>query len=637
MPTPDNPSPRSAPIGSKSDTLPTYLKTKPPEIDFFRRMFDEYRSFSDANRRLQQLDRDYYDGPKQLSATTRSTLKQRGQPEIYENLIRGAIDGTLGVMQGNQVDPRAYPRNPQDTEASDIASKTLRFIADVSKFDQVKLDCAENLLIEGATAAITEVDGEDIKTTQIRHDEFFHDPYSRRHDFKDARYLGIAQWKDLDEVKALYPDAVAAEGDPLSGNSSVLDSLWGDKPENAGAWVDNKRKRLLVCEVYYNRAGQWNRAVFCAAYVFEHDVSAYRDKKGPRCPIEAQSCYVDRENNRYGRVRDMIPVQDEVNARRSRLLHLANSRQVQQVNPQAAPVDSTIARAEAAKADGVIPAGWQVVATADLASGQQVLLQDSRQSIARMGPTPAVLGRVDGANQSGRSRQVLQQAGMTELARPMGRLGEWEARCYEQMWLCAQQFWTGPMWIRVTDQVRAPEFIQVNEPVMGMVMEPVAGPDGRPVMDEMGNPAMQPAIGVAEVKKRLAEMDMDITIDTVPDTANLQQETFAEFSTLVQGGVDPFSPQFELLIEMSGIPDKQRVLETLKAKRDEMQQQQAQQAQEAAMLAQQQAEGEAMKTQADAEDKAASAMVKQQDARIKGAEADRAEAENAFIAGAVRI
>lgn len=629
----DNPSPKSAPISGKSDTLPAYLKTAAPEIDFFRRMFDEYRAASSANRTLQQNDRDYYDGPKQLNSKTREVLKDRHQPEIYVNGVRGAIDGTLGVLQGGQTDPRAWPRNPSDDEAADIATKSLRYIADVSKFDEIKLDCAENFLIEGACAVITELMDDEIKATQIRHEEFFHDPYSRRHDFKDARYLGIAQWKDLEDVTALYPDAVKAQGDPLAWASSVLDSLWSDKPENVAAWLNRERKRVLLCEVYYNRGGQWHRAVFCAAYVFEHDVSAYRDKKGPRCPIEAQSCYVDRENSRYGRVRDMIPIQDEVNARRSRLLHIANSRQVQQANPQAAPVDATIARQEAAKADGVIPAGWQIVPTADIAAGQQLLLADSRADLARMGPTPAVLGRVDGSNQSGRSRQVLQQAGMTELARPLGRLDNWEARCYDQMWLCAQQFWTGPKWIRATDQVRAPEFIQVNEPVLGMVMQPVAGPDGQPMLDEMGQPAMRPAMGVVEVKKRLAEMDMDITVRSVPDTANLQQETFAEFVELVRAGIDPFTPQFEILIEMSGIADKTRVLEALKAKRDEIKQRQGQQQQVVQQQAEQAQQGANAKVEADVADKMAGAQQKTAQARVTGAEAERAEAENAMLAG----
>ncbi|MFD2502135.1 hypothetical protein ACFSTI_29325 [Rhizorhabdus histidinilytica] len=504
------------------------------------------------------------------------------------------------MLEAAKVDPRGYPRNPtpDDENAADLGSKCLRYIADVSNFQQVKLDCAENFLIEGTAAIIIEADGQNITNTQIRWEEFFADPYSRRPDFKDAKYLGIAKWMDAADVKARNPEAYARIGDPVTGGQGALESTWQDRPDNIKPWIDRRRMRLMVVEVYYNEvkppyaSAEWFRCLYCASGVLEHDISAYLNPKTNEtvCPIEAVSCYVDRENNRYGRIRDMIPIQDEINARRSRLLHLANSRQVQQSDPMAAPVDATTARQEAARADGVIPPGWQLVPTTDLAAGQQLLLAESKAEIERMGPTPAVLGRQGEAGQSGRARLVLQQAGMTELARPLGRLEDWETRCYRQMWMRAQQFWTGPMWIRVTDDVRAPEFLQINEPVMGMVMQPQPVVDpatGQPVVDPMtGEPATQmvPAVGVTGYTKRIAEIDMDIILDTVPDTANLQQEVFAEFVELVRGGLDPFTPQFELLLEMSPLADKAAVLERLRAKKKEIDEANAAQAQQQAEM-----------------------------------------------------
>lgn len=599
------------PISSKTDTLPKAFAVDPPAQDRLRKMFDDSRDSSQSNRLLCQQDRDYYDGPRQLKSDVRRIMKMRGQPPIYTNRIRPAIDGILGVLEAAKVDPRGYPRNPsqEDEDAADLGTKCLRYIADVSNFQQTKLDCAENFLIEGTAANIIEADGENITNTQIRWEEFFADPYSRRPDFKDAKYLGIAKWMDAADLKARNPEAYARMGDPVAGGQGALESTWQDRPDNIKPWIDRQRMRLMVVEIYYNEVkppyanAQWFRCLYCAAGVIEHDLSAYKNPKTGEtlCPIEAVSCYVDRENNRYGRIRDMIPIQDEINARRSRLLHLANSRQVQQSDPMAAPVDATVARSEAARADGVIPPGWQLVPTTDLAAGQQLLLAESKSEIERMGPTPAVLGRQGEASQSGRARLVLQQAGMTELARPLGRLEDWENRCYRQMWFRAQQFWTGPMWIRITDDVKAPDFLKINEPVMGMVMQPqpAAGPDGQPMLDPAtGQPAMQmvPAVGVTGYKKRIAEIDMDIIIDTVPDTANLQQEIFAEFVELVRGGLDPFSPQFEILIEMSPIADKSKVLERLKAKKDELEQANAQQAQAAA-----EAQQEAMEIAAAAE------------------------------------
>lgn len=602
---PDNP------ISGNADTIPQAFAQTPPDISRLRKMFDDARDLTNADRVLSQRDRDYYDGPEQLNSDVRRTLKARGQPAIYTNRIRPAIDGMLGVLEGGQVDPRAYPRNPADQDASDVATKALRYIADASRFAQTKLDCAENFLIEGTAAAIFEWDGRQITVTQIRWEEFFFDPYSRRPDFKDARYLGVAKWMDLSVLRGIYPERIAAMGDPLTSGSSALDNTWQDRPDNALAWVDRQRERLMVVELYHNEGGQWFRCVYCAAGVLEYDVSPYRNTitGETRCPIEAESCYVDRNNRRYGRVRDMVPIQDEINARRSRLLHLANSRQLQQSDPAAAPVDPRTARSEAARADGVIPAGWQIVPTADIASGQQLLLAESKSELERMGPTPAVLGRQEGASQSGRARLVLQQAGMTELARPLGRIEDWENRGYRQMWMLAQQYWTGPTWIRVTDNQKAPEFLQINEVVTDEAGRPVPQIDprtGMPAMQLQQGPDGQPvAVPVPMIRNRIAELDMDIIVDSVPDTANLAQEVWADLLELARSGIPIGSPQFMIAVEMSPLPNKAEIIERVENWMKQQQPQPDPMADQAALLELQGKDIENRNKQADTEKKQA--------------------------------
>lgn len=549
---------------------PQLFSVEPPDIMDLRKKFDLARDLTAEARKKQQKDRDYYDGPKQLDSEIRTTLRMRGQPAIYTNRVRPTIDGILGVLEAGRVDPRAYPRSPEGENAADVATKTLRYIADTTRFDEVKLDCAEDFFVEGPCAVIIECDGEEISVNQVRWSEFFYDPRSRRHDFKDATYLGFAQWLNCEYVRQVYPEAYAAMGDPMATpDGALFEETWEDRPEGAGRWTDRQRGRMLVVSLFYEKNGQWFRCVYCAAGVFEHDATGYVDDKGRSlCPIEAEACYIDRDNQRYGRVRDMVPIQDEINARRSRLLHLANSRQIQEREMGAAAAEPEIARQEASKADGVIPSGWQLVPVADLAAGQQLLLAESKAEIERMGPTPAVLGRQEGPSQSGRARLVKQQAGLTELARPLGRLNDWENRCYRQMWWRAQQFWTDPKWIRVTGETQAAEFLQVNEPIMGQGEVPlVVG--GQPFMDPTGQPVMVQGSVVTGYKNRLAEMDMDIIVDTVPDTANLQQEVFADLLAVVQSGVDPFSPQFQVLIEASPIADKARILERIKAIKEE--------------------------------------------------------------------
>lgn len=562
----------------------------PPDEKRLRKMFDESRDITDAARVEQQKDQDYYDGPEQLNSEVRDILKARGQPPIFDNRIAPAIDGILGLLERSKVDPRGFPRTPKDQASADVCTKTLRFIAERASWQQIKLDCAEDYLKQGLTAAIIEYDGTNVTVTQIRWETFFYDPRSRKNDFSDAKYKGIAKWMYADEVKQAFPRA-AELGDLTSVHDNAVDETWNDRPEDNIRWVDVRRNRILVVEIYYYHAGEWLRCVFCGAGWLEYGRSPYIDARTgeTRCPIEAQSFKVDRKNNRYGPIRNMRPMQDEVNARRSRGLHLLNARQVQNTDSSAPPVDVDEVRREAARADGVIPMGWQSVQATDMATGNLNMLAEAKESLQRMVPVAIAQDLREGSAASGRARQVAQQAGLTQFGRGFGRIEDFEERIYRAMWMTAQQFFTAPMYVRITDNPRAPEFLQINQPIMepGIVQQPMMGPDGQPMLDEMGQPVMQAAIGEQQVgtENELAQMDMDIIIASSPDTIALEQEVFDSLMELVRSGVDPFSPQFELLLELAPLPDKTGMLERIGALKQQLQQQQAQQAAEAAKQA----------------------------------------------------
>lgn len=587
----------------------------------YRRMFDESRTGLAVARANAEKARRYYDD-KQLDEPTKRTLKRRGQPQTIRNEIKPAINGVLGVIEQAKVDPRAYPRNPQDENSADVASKALRYIADQGRFQVMKIDALDNHLVEGACAGIVEMDGKTIVPRRIRYEEFFFDPRAREADYKDARYLGIAKWLYAADVAALYPDYADVVNSVASGTwSSAYGGGEGfdDKPtDGLMPWVDKRQRRLMVCEMYERVGREWRRCVFFAGGVLEEGPSPYTETRDGEtrsiCPIEGSSCFIDGENlGRVGIVQSMLPLQDELNARASRLLHLTNTRQLQVADPNNPPTeDADEARKQAGRADGVIPSGYQVVQTADMAAGNAAIMGEVKQSITRQAPTPQVLSNTEPGNQSGRARLVRQQAGMTELARPLGRFEDWENRMYRQMWLRAVQFKTEPWWVRVTDTEGALEFLQINEPVWKMqpkldpstgqpmldedgepqmepVMapQPVPGPDGQPIVDpQTGQPQMRmakvpeidPKTGQQKVNHRLAEMDMDIIVDTVPDTANLQAETFEIFSQLAPQIAQAYGPKatVDMLLAASPMPNKSDMRDALEKGAKDMQAQQAQ-------------------------------------------------------------
>jgi hypothetical protein len=587
----------------------------PLTLEAYKKLFDTARDDMAEGRKDSELSRDYYDGD-QWTREERAIIEARGQVAIVINRILRAVESIMGVVESNKTAPRALMRNPpEDTQqnpqagagpstsampvqpgpmppsavppqqpqqggkkppdAGDIATETLRYIADTTHFKNTKMDVLETGLVEGCGAVVIEVDQrKDVTVAQVRWEEFFYDPRSRNSNFSDARYLGIAKWMYADDVAALYPksktdiDAIMGDG----GQGLGLDQTFEDRPNSLTAkqpWLDKKLQRVMVVDMYHLHGGQWYRCVFFAGGVLQSGVSEYKDDDGnPCCPIEAWSCYINRKNERYGVVKPMRDPQKGSNMTNSKSIHEMSTRQVQQTEPSAPPVDVDIVRREAARPDGVLPSGWQVVPRSDLVASNMEMRAYYLGEIERMGAAPSVLAR-QGADASGRAQQIRVQTGLQELARVLNRHSEWENRCYMQMFWRARQFWDGPKWIRVTHELEAPQYIQVNEPV-GI------GPDGQPIF-----------------KNHIAKMDVDIILDKTPDTATLEQEIFNEFVELAKV-YGPQAVPLEVLIEMSSISKKREIINKLEDVR--AQQAPQQQVQMQAQLAKFQAELEEIKS-----------------------------------------
>lgn len=529
------------------------------DLASLKRMAQEGLDMGVDSRNRATLCLQYYH-KKQLTAEEKAALRKRKQPDTVINRVRTAVNGTLGVLQQGQTDPKAWPRNPGDEESADVATKTLRYISDVNEFDELRISCARDYLIQHSAAAILGVDGKGRPTIEdIAPEEFLFDPRSRKEDFRDARYLGIAKWIYADELIAMHPgksqeiDAAIEAGPAIS-----VDSTLEDRPSGGSPWVDRRRRRLMTVELYYRDKGKLHRALFHAGGVLEGGVSPYVDGDGePTCPIVAQSCYVDDENVRYGVVYDMLDYQDGINKRHSKSLHAINERQVRVGLNYAGDPDK--ARTEMSRPDGVIIGAKddvEVLQTRDIVSGNMQMLQLMMGEMERAGPNPAVLGR-GSESQSGRANLVRQQAGLVELAVVFAGIESWERRIYRKAWEIARQFWKAADFIRVTDEEGAPQFVGINQPIPG---------PPQVVMGEGGMPTIQPT--VLGYENALAELDVDITLDSVPDTATLQQEQFATLTELAK----IYGPQevpFDDMLLLSSMTDKSKLLERRKARKEE--------------------------------------------------------------------
>lgn len=540
-------------------------------IDKLVAWFEDSEEATDTARKAAERDRDYYDG-KQLTTKELASLRKRKQPDIVINRIAPKINFLCGYEAANRTDPRAYPRTPQDEEAAEAATDALRFVKDSNDLDLKFSRAWENMLVEGYGGVELVVepkqDGDpDINVVEWDWDRLFYDHHSRKLDFSDARYVGGVIWMDMEEAKARWPGKDQLEAlERTVADSTSNSTTYEDRPHKQ--WVSGRhRDRIRICQMYHVEDGQWWQCFFTKGGKLESIAVPFVDQDGRSwCPMQLGGAFIDRDNNRYGLVRIMIGVQDEVNKRRSKALHRTATRTI--IMEAGAVDDEDKAREEAAKPDGLIKVNpgmrFEFAKNEDQLSAELGLLQEAKNEIELMGPNPAMLGK-DKDAPSGRAILANQQSGQTEITLLLDRHRQLKKRVYQRIWDLIRQYKQAEWWVRVTDNENNVKFVGLNRPVtMREELEKRLASKGAPpemigqYLDEqqaMGAPLDQ----VIRTENQPTRMFMDITLEEVPDMANVQEEQFQALVKLAPAVT--FPP--EIYLQASSLRNKRELIEKM--------------------------------------------------------------------------
>lgn len=543
-------------IRNDPETVPTQPQGSLAEK---RRKFRAYETNKERELREAQQARRYYHG-KQWTDDEIARLNKRGQPVITDNRIARKIDFLVGVEQRMRRDPKGYPREPEDEHSADTATAGLRFVCDMNRWEQKASDGAHDGMVSGIGVMWVGIEpgrgGNDVKMKSCQVDRFFYDPRSVLPDFSDARYMGMHLWVDIDDAKAEYPgkeDELNRLVDRTGGLTTM--KLEEDRSEQ---WGDFERRRIRIVELYEKRLYRgemmestsltpvqttmaWYYTKFSGDVSLEDMWSPYQDEnKAPDCPYVAWSPYIDEKGDRYGLVRNMKPMQDEINHRRSKLLHRINVRQVRYRTGAVDDID--MFKYEASRPDGAMEhtGVWgddiDFIDQSKEVQGEAELLAQAQASLENLGPNPGLIGKGGGvADQSGRAILAQRDSGMTELSPVFERLRDWKLRVYRKIWCRMKQAWTGERWIRITGDDDAPKFMGVNQYAQN--------PDG-----------------TISANNVIADIDVDIILEEGPDTITMQEELMQTFS---QMGEIAAGPMGKVMIELSAVPNKERLMKMI--------------------------------------------------------------------------
>lgn len=320
---------------------------------------------------------DYYDG-HQYDAATLIEMRNRGIPPIVVNLIHPTINLVLGLEAKTRSDWQVKADDEQDELLALGLSKEMKKYERLSGADnacgeayasQIKaglgwVECGLNLLNPF---------GERFRASFVHRREIWWDWHDEDMGLDKARWLMRKKWYDLDVCKAMFPEhanmfeeciAGWAHFDPTGWDESELqymdESCERRFNMDRDEWCNPQRKLMCLYELWYrtiergyvvrSRDGkqvyQFDpknpnpvhiAAVESGAMTIEPAIIPKMRMSwwcGPHRLIDIPSPYPhqwfpyvpfwgfreDRTNAPYGMIRMMKPLQDEINARRAKMM-----------------------------------------------------------------------------------------------------------------------------------------------------------------------------------------------------------------------------------------------------------------------------------------------------------------------------
>lgn len=478
------------------------------------------------NRFEQALDEDYYDGI-QLTAEDLADLKARGQPPVAYNVLAVSLNWVFGSEKRGRTDDKILPRGKEDAKPAEAKTKYMKYLSDVNRMgfhrSSAFEDCAKVGIGWLECGLQDEDDGEPIFERSEKWRNVLWDSAGSRITQDDWRYLFRTRWVDEDVAIAMFKHLPGGKEkiERSCSESTVIggyDMIDGDLPMDSGeaeretaigrgSMVTHKRRRvrLIQCE-YRNpeevkkiKGGPFNGQIFdeqdprhqeqidmgrattvtksmmrmrlaiiTPTEILYDAPSIYRHNTFSLTPVW---CYTrGRDGMPYGIIRNLRPIQDGINKRASKALHILSTNKT--ILEEGALSDSMSMDEfvdEIARPDAVIlmkkgqMGAIQLNVDRGMDQSHMAMMASDIQMIQQVGGvTDENMGRETNAR-SGVAVRARQEQGSLATSGPFDNLRLAHQIHGEKKLSLVEQFATEEKQFRITNMRGAPEFVTMND------------------------------------------------------------------------------------------------------------------------------------------------------------------------------
>lgn len=431
-------------------------------------------------RQNAEIEADYYDG-NQIDAATLAIMEERGLAPLIVNYIQPTINVVLGMEAKTRTDWTVRADKPGDKESEQVAlalSVKLKEAERLSNADRAISDAYAHQAKVGMGWVEVARESDPFKpryrVRAVHRREIWWDWRSQDPDLLDARYLFRRKWYDEDQLAAMFPkhDYLIRQtiaGFPSWDPERILDTgllreweVERDTSIEASEWRDGIRRRACLYEVWYRvwcnghvlrlpngRVVEYDQKnqmhVQAVAYgLIQPEAAVYSKVRlswwiGPHRVADMPSPYPhnyfpyipfwgyreDRTNTPYGLIRSMKGPQDEVNARRQKMMWLLSAKRVITDDDAVKNKDHRAVMEEIARPDAYVilnenrtnKEGFRVESDFALSTQQFQVMQESKQSLQDAGGIyQSLQGKKDTGADSGIAISQLIEQGTTTLA-----------------------------------------------------------------------------------------------------------------------------------------------------------------------------------------------------------------------------
>lgn len=257
------------------------MKVKLQQVkDWFR----ESQYLLQESRDSAKLALEYY-SDDQLSEEVKQELSERRQPEFHENIIAEIMDRLSGYEIVGRTDINFEGRQFDDVKKAKMMGQITKAIMDMNRYDVKRSRWRMSVALTGLAVYHFRVDTstdeydkngnpmKDVKIDFVDSFEIDPDPYSRKDDYSDAKYIHRSVWTDKSEIATIFPDFNIDE--LVAGNiPSPLYDTFGNYYNTTQYNASNRDRHLLV-ESWYNNGGKTYVMFWSGDSILMHIESPY--------------------------------------------------------------------------------------------------------------------------------------------------------------------------------------------------------------------------------------------------------------------------------------------------------------------------------------------------------------------------